>query len=187
MRIVEQALRRLQRAAAWKLAHGAAALLAALAAAAAPMWRTAAAPLAQPAAALEWAALQDGPPLRPLALGEVEQRFAARFPGTIVRLTDDHRQWVLRQVHQPTRMLHPAEDCYRGLGWRTADARLEADAQGQRWRCFAAERAGARVRVCERIVDAQGAAFTDTSSWYWAALLGRSRGPWRAITVATPA
>jgi len=42
------------------------------------------------------------------------------------------------------------------------------------------------VRVCERIEDARGLAFTDASAWFWAAQLGRSTGPWRAVTVATP-
>ena len=42
------------------------------------------------------------------------------------------------------------------------------------------------MRVCERIVDAQGRTFTDASSWYWAALLQQSRGPWTALTVASP-
>jgi hypothetical protein len=27
--------------------------------------------------------------------------------------------------------------------------------------------------------------WTDASSWYWAAILGRTRGPWLAVTVAT--
>jgi len=38
------------------------------------------------------------------------------------------------------------------------------------------------VRVCERIVDARGRQFIDASSWFWAALLGHSSGPWRAMT-----
>jgi hypothetical protein len=50
------------------------------------------------------------------------------------------------------------------------------------WRCFEAHQGGQRVRVCERIVDANGLAFTDTSAWFWAASLGQSAGPWRAVT-----
>ena len=93
---------------------------------------------------------------------------------------------VWREVRTPTRMLHPASDCYRGLGYRIVDARLERDREARLWRCFVAERDGRRLRVCERIEDAQGLAFTDASSWFWAAQLGRSTGPWQAITVATP-
>ena len=139
-----------------------------------------------PPAAPEFPSEWDGRPLRPLVLTEVERRFARQFPGSLARLTDGERVLVLRTVLQPTRMLHPAADCYRGLGWRIAHARLQRDERDALWRCFEAERAGQRLRVCERIVDAQGRTFTDGSSWYWAALLQQSRGPWTALTVASP-
>jgi hypothetical protein len=127
-----------------------------------------------------------GQPLRPLALSDVEQRFARRFPGTLARLTDGEQVLVLRAVHQPTRMLHPAMDCYRGLGYSIAAQKLQLDAKQQLWRCFEAARESQRLAVCERIVDAQGAVFTDTSAWYWSALMGQSQGPWQAFTVARP-
>jgi hypothetical protein len=132
----------------------------------------------------EWPTEWQGRPLRPLALSAVEERFAARFPGRIARLTDGEQVLVWRAVRSPTRMLHPAADCYRGLGYRIEQARLEADAQRQMWRCFVAERDGQRLRVCERIVDAQGRIYTDASNWFWAAQLGMSTGPWQAITTA---
>ena len=137
-------------------------------------------------AATEWPREWKGRPLRPLALDAVEARFAAHFPGRIERLTDDRSVLVWREVRSPTRMLHPAGDCYRGLGYRIADARLERDADAKLWRCFVAARDGRRVRVCERIEDARGNSFSDASSWFWAAQLGHSVGPWHAITVATP-
>lgn len=132
----------------------------------------------------EWPTQWEGRALRPLALSAVETRFAARFPGHIARLTDGEQVLVLREVREPTRMLHPAADCYRGLGYRIAQAQLERDAQARLWRCFIAEREGRSLRVCERIVDAQGQAFTDASSWFWAAQLGQSTGPWQAVTTA---
>lgn len=136
----------------------------------------------------EWPMEWDGAPLRPLALSEVEQRFAMHFPGAIARMTDGRQMLVLRHVTQPTRMLHPATDCYRALGYRIEQARLEHDAQQRLWRCFTAQRGSALpLRVCERIVDAQGNAFTDTSAWYWAAASGQSQGPWQAVTTATTA
>ena len=139
------------------------------------------------APAPEWPSAWDGAPLRPLALGEVERRFAQRFPGAIARLTDGQQVIVMRHVTRPTRMLHPAVDCYRALGYGIAQTRLERDAEARLWRCFIAERAGAqKLRVCERVVDAAGAAFTDTSAWYWAAAGGQSTGPWQAVTVARP-
>lgn len=127
-----------------------------------------------------------GSTLRPLALSDVELRFAKHFPGTVARLTNDQQTLVLRTVNRPTRMLHPATDCYRGLGYHISDEQLEDQPDHTRWRCFIAERGGQRVRVCEHIEDASGQGFTDTSAWYWAAIAGQSVGPWRAITVATP-
>ena len=145
------------------------------------------APAPNAAAFHEWPSEWDGQPLRPLALSEVENRFAERFPGSMARLTDGQQVLVLRQVNAPTRMLHPAADCYRALGYGIAQARLELDLHERLWRCFVAERGGGqKIRVCERIVDAGGGAFTDTSAWYWAAAGGRSHGPWQAVTVAKP-
>jgi hypothetical protein len=42
------------------------------------------------------------------------------------------------------------------------------------------------LRVYERVYSAVSADenWTDVSSWYWSALLGRSRGPWWVITTA---
>jgi hypothetical protein len=137
-------------------------------------------------ASSEFATEWQGQPLRPLALSEVEERFARRFPGTLSRLTNGTQVLVLRSVEQPTRMLHPATDCYQGLGYRIAAQQLERDAQQRLWRCFEAQRGAQRLRVCERIVDAAGQGFTDTSAWYWAAVLGQSQGPWQAVTVASP-
>ena len=136
--------------------------------------------------AAELPAQWNGVPLRPLALSEVERRFARHFPGSIARLTDGEQVLVLRTVRQPTRMLHPATDCYKGLGYHIRDEQLEAVAGQARQRCFTAERAGQRIRVCEHIEDAQGQTFTDTSAWYWAAVAGQSTGPWQAVTVARP-
>jgi hypothetical protein len=142
------------------------------------------------ASTIEWPREWEGAALRPLALSEVEQRFADRFPGAIGRMTDGRQTLVMREVREPTRMLHPAADCYRALGYRIAQERLEHQVQAGEshlWRCFVAQRhGGQKLRVCERIVDADGAAFTDTSAWYWAAASGRSNGPWQAVTVARP-
>ena len=130
----------------------------------------------------EW----QGALLRPLALSEVELRFAQHFPGSVARMTDGKQVLVLRTVTTPTRMLHPATDCYRGLGYRIRNEQLEVQADQARWRCFVADRGSRAVRVCERIEDAQGQGYTDTSAWYWASVAGQSTGPWKAMTVATP-
>jgi hypothetical protein len=130
----------------------------------------------------EWPRQIDGAALRPLALTDVEQRFAQKFPGRIGRFEANGDVWVLRDVSRPTRALHPAGDCFRALGYRIENTQLHSDADARLWRCFVAERDSERVRVCERIVDAQCQGFVDASSWFWAAALGRSSGPWRALT-----
>lgn len=134
----------------------------------------------------EWPREWQGQPLQPLARSAVEQRFAERFPGRIARFrAAGGDELVLRDVQRPTRMLHPAADCWRGIGWQVGTPRLVREDGGNGsvlWRCFEATHDGQRVRVCERIVDAQGLAFTDTSAWFWAASLGQSTGPWQAVT-----
>ena len=146
--------------------------------------RTAAASDSAAPAADEWPREWRGRPLQPLARSAVEARFAERFPGRIARfrIADAGEELVLREVQRPTRMLHPAADCWRGIGWRIGTTQLVRDDETSLWRCFEATQAGERVRVCERIVDANGLGFTDTSAWFWAASLGQSVGPWQAVT-----
>ena len=134
------------------------------------------------AAPHEWPRVWQGDTLRPMAMTAVEQRFAERFPGHIGRFAADGSVWVLRDVTRPTRALHPASDCFRGLGYGIEHVQLQRESDDRLWRCFIAERRGERVRVCERIVDAHDQDFIDASSWFWAATLGRSTGPWRAMT-----
>ncbi|MCC2637495.1 MAG: exosortase [Moraxellaceae bacterium] len=139
---------------------------------------------AAPPAPANWPETWEGRRLQPLSLSAVEQRFAAQFPGIIGRFSDGERLVVLRRITAPTRMLHPAADCYRGLGYVIRDERLERESTSRLRRCFIAERNGRRLRVCERISDAANGNFTDASAWFWAASLGRSPGPWLAVTTA---
>jgi len=135
----------------------------------------------------EWPTQFEGRLLRPLALSAVEQRFAEDFPGQLGRFTDGQRSIVLRQVLRPTRKLHPAEDCFRAIGYRIEQTHLRkrAGAEGLQ-RCFVVTRDGVRLQVCDYIEDAGGQSFSDTSAWYWSALTGRSPGPWLAVTLASP-
>lgn len=120
---------------------------------------------------------------RPLTA--VEERFANRFPGAIGRFADSRQEWIVRVVHRPTRLLHPAADCFRGLGYAVETTHVTVDARNERWSCFAATRGGQSLKVCERIFDLDGGRWTDTSAWYWSSLLGRTggqHGPWWAVT-----
>lgn len=126
----------------------------------------------------------EGRPLTPVTLTADESRFLGDFPGAVARFSDGEHDILMRWVTQPTRRLHPAEDCYRGWGFEIAPSRIRADRDGGRWRCFAATRGGTTRQVCEQIRDAEGAHFTDVSSWYWDATLRRTQAPWLVITVA---
>ncbi|MBI1891565.1 MAG: hypothetical protein HYS18_13015 [Burkholderiales bacterium] len=123
-----------------------------------------------------------------LPLSPLEQRFARQFPGQIGRFTDGRREWIVRVMDKPTRMLHPASDCFRGMGYTVDPPRVRSDGKGEHWRCFTATRkdtSGAKLKVCERIFDARGKQWTDASSWYWSALMAKATqasGPWWAVT-----
>lgn len=132
-----------------------------------------------------WPAQFEGRALVALPLAEREQRFAAGFPGRIGRFTDGAREIVMRWVAQETRALHPAADCFRGLGYTVRLLPVRVDERGQHWGSFAASRDNETLRVYERIYETDGAqSWADVSSWYWRALLGQTRGAWWAVTVA---
>lgn len=138
-----------------------------------------------------WPRALEGRDLTELSLTERERRFAQDFPGRLARFTDGEREIIVRWVTQPTRTLHPAADCFRGVGYAIEPQPLRVDEAQERWGSFTAVRNAERLRVYERIYSANGVAsevsnrsWSDVSSWYWAALLGRTHGPWWAITVA---
>lgn len=132
----------------------------------------------------EWPHEFRGHPLIRVPLNADEHRFLADFPGTVARFSDGEHDILMRWVDRPTRRLHPAEDCYRGWGYAVSESKIHGDEDGTQWRCFTA-RTGARERaVCEQLRDLEGAHFTDVSSWYWAATLGRTAGPWLVTTIS---
>ncbi|MCP4377127.1 MAG: hypothetical protein GY794_13230 [bacterium] len=120
----------------------------------------------------------------PLQLNEKERLFINDFPGKVRRFSDDHREYIVRWVTSSTRKLHPASDCLRGVGYRIKPMPIETRSDNNQWSVFLADRSGERLRVYERIYDNYGNSWTDVSAWYWAALLGKSRGPWWSVTIA---
>jgi len=131
-----------------------------------------------------WPTHFQGRALTELPLSERERTLLSGFPGWVSRFTDGEREIVMRRVTQPTRRLHPAEDCYRGLGYATSQVRVVSDSEHSQWRCFAALRGVDVLDVCEQLRDNEGRRWTDVSAWYWAAILKQSEGPWLATTVA---
>ena len=136
----------------------------------------------------DWPPTFEGRPLEPLPISDDERRFLQEAAGAVQRFTDGSREIVMRWVTRPTRRLHPASDCYRGLGYTVSTAKVTRTDDGRQWRCFDVHRGDTNLddrHVCERIVDRDGHAWTDVSSWYWAASLDESRGPWLVTTVAS--
>lgn len=137
-----------------------------------------------------WPKTYEGRPLQPLPLSVIEARFAENFPGRIGRFSDGQREIILRWVTSETRKLHPAADCFRGMGYAVQTLPMQRHSNGAHWGRFRAVRDQSALLVEERIVDAEGRQWTDVSAWYWAALWGDTQGPWWAITFArqeTPA
>ena len=130
-----------------------------------------------------WPTEFQGKALTPLPLTELEERFNADFPGKIGRFTDGKREFVIRWVTEATRKLHPASDCFQGLGYSIKPVAVHRDEKGSLWSSFAATKDNNRLRVYERIHSDSGETWTDVSSWYWAALRHGNSG-WWAITIA---
>lgn len=134
-----------------------------------------------------WPKQIDSRPLLELGLSEQERLFVQGFPGHVGRFSNGSRELVLRWITRPSRNLHPAQDCLKGVGYRVTPQPLRVDTEGHHWGCVRAERNGQTLRVCERVYDEAGGSWSDVSSWYWAAILGKSAGPWWAVTVAEQA
>ncbi|HEU4478765.1 MAG TPA: hypothetical protein VFR80_09620 [Pyrinomonadaceae bacterium] len=130
-----------------------------------------------------WPTEFQGQTLTPLPLTELEQRFNANFPGKIGRFTDGKREVVIRWVTEATRQLHPASDCFQGLGYSVKPLPVHRDEHGSLWSSFTATKDKNRLRVYERIHSDSGQTWTDVSSWYWAALQ-HGDGGWWALTIA---
>jgi DMSO/TMAO reductase YedYZ molybdopterin-dependent catalytic subunit len=131
-----------------------------------------------------WPETLDGQVLRPLPLTERELQFGGDFPGQIGRFTDGRREVIIRWVTEATRKLHPASDCFEGIGFRVRPLPLHVDGDGSLWSSFLATRGNERLRVRERIYTDSSESWTDVSSWYWAAARESSAGPWWAVTIA---
>ena len=123
-------------------------------------------------------------PLHPLPASEAETAFAQSFPGTLASYQWGHDQVILRRVNEVTRRLHPSRDCLRAAGFETTEAITVTLGDGTQWARFAATRDGIRRTIHERITSGRdGAAWTDVSAWFWAALRHPLNGPWQAETV----
>ena len=132
-----------------------------------------------------WPAELEGRPLQEAPLTAREAAFNTAFPGRIARFTSGERVVILRWVLRPTHRIHSAADCMRYAGWSIRAEALHVAPEGN-WSAFTATRQGTVLRIRERCSGAPGETWPDVSAWFWAALGGRTRGPWWIITVVAP-
>lgn len=161
-------------------------LLICLCAALAPLAR---AFLGEPATSVAfpgWPTHFETQPLTPLPLTPLEESLQQEFPGRVGRFSDGKREIILRWVTQETRKLHSSSDCFKANGYRIEALPLKRDGEAL-WSRFVAARGKVRLDVAERIYTESGGQWSDVSAWYWAAQLGRTHGPWWAVTVASQA
>ncbi len=122
------------------------------------------------------------PLFKKVALSEQERQFQVNFPGKIDKYGDGQTQLILRRVYLPTRQLHPIIDCLRGEGYRLISESISKDSDNIYWNELLVEINGHRFLVNERILDETGSSWVHVSDWYWASLLGQTKGPWLSIT-----
>lgn len=130
-----------------------------------------------------WPSSFESRPLTALPLSPLEASLQREFPGRIGRFSDGRREIILRWLNRETRQLHASSDCFKANGYRV-EAQPIKRLGNERWSTFRASRSNTRLVVAERIYDEAGQQWSDVSAWYWAAQLGRSHGPWWAVTVA---
>lgn len=133
---------------------------------------------------IHWPTHWEGRALTRVPLGEREATFAKSFPGQLARFHDGTREFIFRHVTEPTRQLHSSAECLRAAGFVLGEGTSRPDAAGHLWNHFTASRGVESLVVEEAVMADSGERFTSVSEWYWAALLGRSQGPWLAVTVA---
>ena len=131
-----------------------------------------------------WPTHHEGRELTELALTQRELAFVRDFPGRVGRFSDGSREIIIRWIGAPTRRLHPAADCFRGLGHSVTPLPVRKDASGAAMGCFRASHGADHLTVCEVIRDQRGGSWPDVSAWYWDGLLGASPAPWWSFVVA---
>ncbi|MBV1910679.1 MAG: hypothetical protein KUG78_15355 [Kangiellaceae bacterium] len=131
-----------------------------------------------------WPTEYEGKELIPLALTEKEKIFTKGFPGKIARFSDGQRELIIRWIEQPTRKLHPAADCFKGIGYYIKPKPIKINKNGIKMGCFTANKNEKELNVCEYIEAQNGDNWSDISAWYWGAITSNSRQGWMSFVIA---
>lgn len=129
-------------------------------------------------AEIEWPSHFMGKLLIPIPLTKGEEAFYRNFPGQAAQFDAGDERLILRRVQAATRKLHPAKDCFKGMGYSIEELGLVKDGYEQIWRIFRATKGNESFEVLEMISDDQSNTWSDVSTWYWAVLMKRTQGPW---------
>ena len=97
-----------------------------------------------------WPTRYEGRELTQLALTQREDAFVRDFPGKVGRFSDGRREIIIRWVGAPTRLLHPAADCFRGSGYSITPMPVRRDAAGAAMSCFRASHVNPTARLFAR-------------------------------------
>lgn len=137
-----------------------------------------------------WPEFWEGRKLTPASASPETELFWRNFPGTFREFImqpasevedgwfPEESRLALRFVWRATRQLHPAEDCFRGAGYKITPAPLLLDENGRAWSGFIAEKSGRAVNVRQCVISVPGGdlrraeydvakSWPDVSSWYW--------------------
>lgn len=131
-----------------------------------------------------WPATYESKKLTQLPLTKREIRFTENFPGKIARFSDGQREIIIRWVSEPTRMLHPASDCFKGIGYNVTPLPVQLNQANIKMGCFSADKGEQSLSVCEYIEDASSRTWSDISSWYWSAIWEEKEQGWMSFVVA---
>jgi exosortase/archaeosortase family protein len=129
-----------------------------------------------------WPDQLEGRHLAPRPLSKQETAFVQNFPGSIAKFSDGQGEVIFRKVYIPTRQLHPISECLRATGFKIGQESLVEDKSGARWNRVVATMDRRTLNVDEKITDTSGHSWPTIQAWYWAAILGQSKGPWFSIT-----
>lgn len=139
-----------------------------------------------------WPEQWNGRPLAACAPSSETEIFLRSFPGVcreFAVLPPESKQpddgeptpdrIVMRLVLRPTRLLHPAEDCFRGSGYSITFLPARTDRHDRLWSGFVGERNGRRQIVRQSVIaledlnlhvadeGGESKSWPDVSSWYW--------------------
>ena len=121
-----------------------------------------------------WPSDYEGKLLTQLELTNREEFFVKGFPGKIGRFSDGSRELIIRWVERPTRKLHPAADCFKGIGYYITPKPIQVNELGIKMGCFNASKGSSELTVCEFIEQQDGNNLSDISAWFWGAMMSNN-------------